>query len=412
MAKSIPMQRFLQALFGDRSIAAQAAEIGRAILAARSLRRTEVAAKMKGKAEAAYKRIQRFLRRVDPRPVLRRLFREEAEFVLLDPTEVERPQARKTEYVGVLQDSKTRGFWLLLLATPHRGRAIPCGLVCYSSKTIADRGDSRNQNHMRAIETLKDIVGDRPVVMDREFSYLGFLQYLEAAQVSFVIRLNQGTHPKFQDSEGREVVLSVRQGQKAVYRDVWYKGEVRVHVIGLWERGHAEPLWVMSNLEPEEALRMYLQRMKIDATFRDLKDLLGLERLMNRSQEYMEKMVALLLLTYTIGHLVGENLRDFLYGPPPSESREPGESPDPPEPAGHASHLPAPPAIPSPEPGNPPAPPRPSRSGRKWKRYSGLFVLLMQKWFVTPQQWRAIVRAALASFLAILFPPVPTHVRT
>jgi hypothetical protein len=57
---------------------------------------------------------------------------------------------------------------------------------------------------MRAIETLKDIVGDRPVVMDREFSYLGFLQYLEAAQVSFVIRLNQGTHPKFQDSEGRE----------------------------------------------------------------------------------------------------------------------------------------------------------------------------------------------------------------
>jgi hypothetical protein len=204
MAKSIPMQRFLQALFGDRKIAAQAAEIGRAILAARSLRRTEVAAKMKGKAEAAYKRIQRFLRRVDPRPVLRRLFREEAEFVLLDPTEVERPQARKTEYVGVLQDSKTRGFWLLLLATPHRGRAIPCGLVCYSSKTIADRGDSRNQNHMRAIETLKDIVGDRPVGMDREFSYLGFLQYLEAAQVSFVIRLNQGTHPKFQDSEGRE----------------------------------------------------------------------------------------------------------------------------------------------------------------------------------------------------------------
>jgi hypothetical protein len=41
MAKSIPMPRFLQALFGDRKIAAQAAEIGRAILAAPSLRRTE-----------------------------------------------------------------------------------------------------------------------------------------------------------------------------------------------------------------------------------------------------------------------------------------------------------------------------------------------------------------------------------
>jgi hypothetical protein len=88
-------------------------------------------------------------------------------------------------------------------------------------KTIADRGDRR------AIETLKDIGGDRPVG-----SYLGFLQDLEAAQVSFVTRLNQGTHPKFQDSEGREVAgpesgLSGRGAQG---------------VVGLWERGHAEPL--------------------------------------------------------------------------------------------------------------------------------------------------------------------------
>jgi hypothetical protein len=81
-------------------------------------------------------------------------------------------------------------------------------------KTIADRGDRR------AIETRKDIGGDRPVG-----SYLGFWQYLEAAQVSFVIRLNQGTHPKFQDSEGRESA-----GPES--RDVGYKGE----------RGHAEPL--------------------------------------------------------------------------------------------------------------------------------------------------------------------------
>ena len=48
MGKSIPMQRFLQALLGDRNIAAPAAEIGRAVRAARSLRQTEVAAKMRG----------------------------------------------------------------------------------------------------------------------------------------------------------------------------------------------------------------------------------------------------------------------------------------------------------------------------------------------------------------------------
>ena len=93
---------------------------------------------------------------------------------------------------------------------------------------------------------------------------------------------------------------------------------------------------------------MYLQRMKIDATFRDLKDLLGLERRMNRSQESMEKMVALLYQAPHGGESEGLPVRAAAFG----------ESPDPPEPA-----SPAPPAIPSPEPGNPPAPPRPSRSG-------------------------------------------------
>jgi len=63
--------------------------------------------RMRGKAEATYKRI----RWTPGRSGGGR-----------GPTEVERPQGRETEYMG-----ETRGFWLLLLATPHRGRAIPCG---------------------------------------------------------------------------------------------------------------------------------------------------------------------------------------------------------------------------------------------------------------------------------------------
>jgi len=59
----------MQALFDDK---AQAAEIGVAILT----RLTEIAANL---AHAACKRIQRFLRRVDPRRALRRLFQEQAE---------------------------------------------------------------------------------------------------------------------------------------------------------------------------------------------------------------------------------------------------------------------------------------------------------------------------------------------
>jgi hypothetical protein len=54
---------------------------------------------------------------------------EDAEFVIGAPTEIERPHAWKTEYVGKLKDGKTRGFWSLILATPYRGRAIPYGMV-------------------------------------------------------------------------------------------------------------------------------------------------------------------------------------------------------------------------------------------------------------------------------------------
>jgi transposase len=67
-------------------------------------------------------------------------------------------------------------------------------------------------------------------------------------------------------------------------------------------------------LKREEGLEIYSGRMKIEEAFRDLKGLLGMERVMNKTQENMEKMIALLLIVYAISFLVGENLRDYLSG--------------------------------------------------------------------------------------------------
>ncbi len=379
------LRPFMRLLFDDEGIADQAAEIGQGILKARSLRLTEIAAQMSRKTEANYKRIQRFLKKADPRQVLWRLLSDEAEFVIADPTEIARPQARKTKYVGVLKDGKTRGFWALILAVPYRGRAIPCGLVTYSSRTIADLADSRNRNHFRAFAFLKDLLGERPVVMDREFSYLGLLQALVAERIHFVIRLNLGSHPpKFLDGEGREIALEISPGETVIHRQVWYKGEVCVNLIGVWEKGFSEPLWVMTDLEPEEGLRIYRKRMKIEEMIRDGKSLLGMERLMNKCWEQMEKMLALLLLVYAAAFLVGEELRDYLYGEPVKE----GEV------------VPEKERIPG---------PAERKKGKKWKRYSGLFILLKQKWSVPDAQWEAIVQRALAFFTRIVL-PVPTYV--
>jgi Transposase DDE domain len=384
MAQYIDLQSFMRVLFDDERAADKAAEIGQAILSARSIRLTEIAAHLRGSSTASSKRIQRFLKQCDPRQVLWRLFQEQAEFVIGDPTEIKRPQARRTEYVGRLKDGKTRGFWALLLATPYRGRAIPCGVVTYSSQTIAKGEDSRNLNHFRALNQLKDLLGERPVVLDREFSYLELLLRLVEEQLNFVIRLNLGRQPpKFNHSDGREVPLMVSRGETVIHNQVWYQGQVRVNLIGVWQKGFSRPLWVMTNLEATHGQRIYFARMKIEEAFRDLKSVLGMTRLMNKRQLNMEKMLALLLLVYAIAVLVGECLRDYLYGEPSGKQKPLAQKKRTLESVQRTK-------------------------GKKWKRYSGLFVLLRHKWSLRPRDWRALVGSALALFLAIAHCPVPT----
>jgi hypothetical protein len=304
--------------------------------------------------------------------------------VIGDPTEIERPQAWKTEYVGTLKDGKTKGFWAMVLATPYRGRAIPCGLITYSSKTIAQNADSRNLNHFRAFAGLKEFLGERPLVLDREFSYLELMLNMLEEQVNWVIRLNlRANPPKFYDEDGQIVALTISPGETVIHNHVWYMGKVQVNLVGTWKKGFSDPLWVMTNLEAKRGLQIYFARMKIDETFKDLKSLLGLIKLMNKRQVYMEKMLALLLLTFTIGLLVGEEIRDLLYGEPITENEQ---VPD-------KERIPGSTVL---------------KQGKKWKRYSGLFVLLKQKWSFTVDQKNIILTAAFDTFLTLVQPNVRT----
>lgn len=386
MDKFITNHKFMTELFDDDELAERAGEIGAAILKARSLRLTDIAVQMEGESAAGYKRIQRFLRKADPRAALWRLFQEDAGFVIGDPTEIERPNAWKTEYVGKLKDGKTRGFWALILATPYRGRAIPCGMVTYSSKTIAQDFDSRNLHHFRAFDGLKDMLGERPLVLDREFSYLELMLNLFREQINWVIRLNLRTNPpKFYDADGKQVALTISPGESVVLNNVRYMGKVCMNLVGTWKKGLAEPIWVMTNLEARQGLQIYFARMKIEETYRDLKSLPGLTKLMNKKQVYMEKMVALLLLTFTIGLLIGEPLRDLLYGEPITADEEVEDQ----------ERIPGSPAL---------------KKGKKWKRYSGLFILLKQKGTLSENQKAAILQQALATFHNLVHPHVRTFV--
>jgi hypothetical protein len=75
----------------------------------------------------------------------------------------------------------------------------------------------------------------------------------------------------------------VSQGEGQVHTRVLYRGQVRANLIGRRERGLRQPMWVMTDLEPQQGWDLCQQRMKIDESFRDLKGLLGLHRIINRT---------------------------------------------------------------------------------------------------------------------------------
>jgi len=385
MDKFIRISEFAKQLFTDQSTAQLANEILQGILEAGSPRLSDIAAKMPGNEGACYKRVQRFLQENDPRETLKMLFNEEADFVIGDPTEIERPHADKTEYVGTLMDGETKGFSMQTLATPLRGRAIPFHFVTYSSRTFEDQPSSRNLEHFKAIQDIQQLIGTRPIVFDREFSYRELLNSLVEEGVHFVIRLKMGAHPPhfYYEAEQKHPLrlLIAPINKPKIYRQVYYMGEVCLNVVGIWRYGFKEPMWILTNMEPEAGLALYDQRMKIEICFRDLKSLLHIDKVMNKSQVYLNKMLAMVMLAYAISLIVGEVIRDVQYSQViPDEL--------------NLLRI-----------------PEVNRRSR-WYLFSGPFLLLKQRYRLDKRILKRIVAAALSLFTHLIFANVRTLVRT
>lgn len=385
MKKYIQISEFAKELFPDQKTAVQASQILQGIMERCSPRLSDISASMPGSEAASYKRIQRFLQENEPQETLKLLFNEGADFVIGDPTEIERPHAEKTAYVGTLKDGQTKGFWMLTLATPLRGRAIPFHFVTYSSRTIEDQPSSRNLEHFKAIQGIKQLIGSRPIVFDREFSYCELLKSLVASEIQFVIRLKMGANPPrfyYDEEKKKRLQLLIAPINKVrIYRQVYYMGEVCLNVIGIWRYGFNEPMWIITNMEPEEALALYEKRMKIEICFRDLKSLLHIDKVMNKSQVYLNKMLAMVMLAYAVCVLVGEAIRDVQYAQVSPDDLDLLKIPE-------------------------------MDKSSRWHLFSGPFLLIQQRFRLDRQTLRKIVVIALLIFSHLVFANVRTLVRT
>jgi hypothetical protein len=81
------------------------------------------------------------------------------------------------------------------------------------------------------------LIGNRPIVLDHEFSYRELLNSLVEVGVHFLIRLNMGAHAPlfYYDAENKERLhLFIAPINKPrIYRRVYYMGSVRLNVIGI-----------------------------------------------------------------------------------------------------------------------------------------------------------------------------------
>jgi hypothetical protein len=158
-------------------------------------------------------------------------------------------------------------------------------------------------------------------------------------------------------------------------------GEVCLNVVGIWRYGFKEPMWIMTNMDPEAGLDLYDQRMKIEICFRDLKSLLHIDKVMNKSQAYLDKMLAMVMLAYAISLVVGETIRDVQY------------------------------AQVSPDEVNLLATPKVDLSSR-WFLFSGPFLLLKHRYRLDRLTLKRIVSIALLIFAHLIFANVRTLVRS
>jgi hypothetical protein len=121
--------------------------------------------------------------------------------------------------------------------------------------------------------------------------------------------------------------------------------------------------------------------MKIEICFRDLKSLLHINKVMNKSQQYLDKMLAMVMLAYAICLLVREAIRDVQYA-----------QVDPKE----VSLLTV----------------LTCETTSRWYLFSGPFLLLKQRYRLNRKILRQIAKVALQIFTHLVFANVRTLVRT
>jgi len=184
--------------------------------------------------------------------------------------------------------------WCVLqVSLPWQGRALPVYRVVVHYRT-PELGQT--ELLYQALTWLqKHLPGSRPryvLVMDRGFPSHALIKHLQTAGWRYVLRIGSNWRITHADYTGRGDGWFVGPLPPGVYQQSWFgsallgtksKGQNK------WSRSHVvicnaaaqQEVWVLATSEgtAAAALRIYRQRMQIEAEFRDIKGPMGLDHL-------------------------------------------------------------------------------------------------------------------------------------
>jgi len=282
----------------------------------KSLRISRIAATMPGNYESNDKNITRALNRLDISMLLSGLtvfVSPNDEVRLLDLTEMPRKNARKTTYVGYLKDGKTHGYNMLTISVPYKGRSRVIFTDVISSAIIEDSESGKWKLIQSSLGPVIHLLQSKLIVIDREFCNEEMINFFRRHGIHYAIRLKLHAgrgEITITNKKGKRINLSLKRGSKKNWNSVYYKGKIKLNIAAEWQSGMSEPMYIVTDCEPAKGLKYYKIRMKIEESFKDLKDKLGFTKLMNKKLDNLLKLILIGILAYNILMLIGEKLRE------------------------------------------------------------------------------------------------------
>lgn len=195
------------------------------------------------------------------------------------------------------------------LAVAYEGIAIPLFW-----QLLPKAGNASAKQHIALVKRFVSVFGSEcilGVLGDREFASRAFFKWFNKKKISFYIRIKEGSHINIKGKKwlkAKKIFNQLNRKEKSIYMmkiNIW-EDNTSVFLAGSRsERG--ELMIVATNQNPKNAIAIYLRRWEIESLFQSLKGRgFHFEETHITALDRLEKIMALLALTFCWAHKVGE----------------------------------------------------------------------------------------------------------